>query len=307
MKAYHQLSTVGKVLLFVAAATLILTVFHQRGTHEGFHNGVGIQKDKFLLKSDIVDIYDDFYAQVYDYLVFNNVKNEYEVGQIVNLTKPGSQSRILDIGCGTGHHTAALASQHLDVLGIDISPSMVKKAKENYPHYSFEVADALQGGTFAPESFSHILCLYFTVYYLPNKAQFFENCFHWLVPGGYLVVHLVDRDQFDPILPPGNPLMYVSPQRYAKERITSTKVKFTDFAYSANFKLESNKNRATFTEKFKDDRTGNVRQNEHVFYMPPASEIIQEAQACGFIVESQVDLLQASYEFQNLVLFVKPG
>ena len=42
----------------------------------------------------------------------------------------------------------------------------------------------------------------------------------WLMPGGYLIVHLVDRESFDPILPPGNPLYVVSPQKYAKERIT---------------------------------------------------------------------------------------
>ena len=52
------------------------------------------------------------------------------------------------------------------------------------------------------------------------------------MPGGYLIVHLVDRESFDPILPPGNPLYVVSPQKYAKERITKTKVHFNDFIYS---------------------------------------------------------------------------
>ena len=78
----------------------------------------------------------------------------------------------------------------------------------------------------------------------------------WLLPGGYLILHLVDRDNFDPILPPGNPLLYVSPQKYAKKRITTTKVKFDDFSYSADFSLNEKTNIATFNEKFKNDSDG---------------------------------------------------
>jgi hypothetical protein len=57
----------------------------------------------------------------------------------------------------------------------------------------------------------------------------------WLMPGGHVIVHLVNRDKFDPILPPGNPLYVVSPQKYAKKRITHTKVKFHGFAYESEF------------------------------------------------------------------------
>ena len=107
---------------------------------EGFQ-----QEDKLLIKNGN-DIYDDFYASIYDYLVFNNLKDDYEVGEIINKTSPSSTSKILDIGCGTGHHVANLASKGLDVLGIDISPSMIAQAKKNYPDYNFKVADALFAG-----------------------------------------------------------------------------------------------------------------------------------------------------------------
>jgi SAM-dependent methyltransferase len=224
----------------------------------------------------------------------------------MNSASPSSKSKILDVGCGTGHHVASFGSKGLDVLGIDISPSMIKKAKENFPDYKFDVADALDGSTFEPNSFTHILCMYFTIYYFKDKTQFFNNCFKWLMPGGYLFVHLVDRNNFDPILPPGNPLLYVSPQRYAKERITSTKVKFTDFSYSADFKLDDKNDKALFVEKFKNDSDGKVRKNEHEMYMPDVQQIVDEAQSCGFIVESKADLLQCQYEYQYLYVFVKP-
>ena len=301
--AYNKSTLWCKVLVFISLLLLLILVFKglPNNKKEGFE-----QMDKFLIKTG-PEIYDKFYADIYDYLVFNNLKNNFETGQIINKNIPSTQSRILDIGCGTGHHVAELSSKGLDVIGIDISPSMIEKAKENYPDYKFEVADALTSTNFQPDSFTHILCMYFTIYYFPDKTQFFNNCFNWLMPGGYLFVHLVDRDRFDPILPPGNPLLYVSPQRYAKERITSTKVKFTDFSYSADFKFDNNNDKAYFIEKLKNDSDGKVRKNEHVLHMPELQQIVDEAQSCGFIVEAKIDLLQCQYEYQYLYMFVKPN
>jgi len=300
---YNKCSLWCKLLLLMSLLLLVILVFRGLKPNkfvEGFE-----QKDQFLIKTGS-GIYDDFYVDIYDYLVFNNLKDDYEVGWIMNSASPSSQSKILDVGCGTGHHVALLGSKGLDVLGIDISPSMIHKAKENFPDYNFKVGDALEGSTFEPDSLTHILCMYFTIYYFKDKTQFFNNCFKWLMPGGYLIVHLVDRDRFDPILPPGNPLLYVSPQRYAKERITSTKVKFTDFSYSADFKLDNKNDKALFVEKLKNDSNGKVRKNEHEMYMPDVQQIVDEAQSCGFIVESKADLLQCQYEYQYLYLFVKP-
>ena len=301
--AYNKSSLWCKLLILMSLLLLVILVFKGLKSNkfvEGFE-----QNDQFLIKSDS-GIYDHFYADIYDYLVFNNLKDDYEVGYILNSASPSSKSKILDVGCGTGHHVASFGSKGLDVIGIDISPSMIKKAKENFPDYKFNIADALDGSIFEPNSFTHILCMYFTVYYFKDKTQFFNNCFKWLMPGGYLIIHLVDRERFDPILPPGNPLLYVSPQRYAKERITSTKVKFTDFSYSADFQLDSKNDKALFVEKFKNDSDGKVRKNEHVMYMPDVQQIVDEAQASGFIVESKADLLQCQYEYQYLYVFVKP-
>jgi SAM-dependent methyltransferase len=302
--AYNKSTLWCKVLVFISLLLLLILVF--KGLPNGDRKEGFEQMDQFLIKTG-PEIYDNFYADIYDYLVFNNLKNEYEIGKIINQSSPSTQSIILDIGSGTGHHVASLSSKGLDVIGIDVSPSMIEKAQENYPDYKFKLADALNTSEFEPETFTHILCLYFTIYYFENKSQFFHNCFNWLKPGGYLFVHLVDRDRFDPILPPGNPLLYVSPQRYAKERITSTKVKFTDFSYNADFKFDNKNDKAYFIEKLKNDSDGKVRKNEHVLYMPDIQQIVDEAQACGFIVEGQIDLLQCQYEYQYLYMFVKPG
>ena len=301
--SYNKTSICARVLIFIVSLLIVVLCLKDvKSTRiEAF-----TQDDKFLFKTG-PEAYDDFYADIYDYLVFNNAKDEYEVGEIVNKTTPTSESKILDIGTGTGHHVAMLNDKNLDVVGIDISPSMIAKAKKNYPDYKFEVADAMDGDVFATHTFTHILCLYFTIYYFPDKMAFFTNCMKWLMPGGYLIVHLVDENKFDPILPPGNPLLLVSPQKYAKKRITTTTVKFTDFTYTADFQLDSKTHIAKFVEKFKNDKDGKIRKNEQVLYMDDMNTIVQQAQAAGFILDGKVDLIQCQYEYQYLYVFIKPN
>jgi SAM-dependent methyltransferase len=300
---YNKLPNFGKIFLFTALL-LVLVVFFRSlmPIKETF-----IDSENFLFKQG-PDIYDDFYADIYDYLVFNKIKNDYEIGTIINLKQPDEKSIIADIGCGTGHHVNDLNSMGLKIIGIDISPSMINKAKQNYPSISnnFKIGNGLNGHLFNDNSLTHILCLYFTIYYFDDKMRFFNNCMNWLIPGGYLIVHLVDKYKFDPILPPGNPLYIVSPQKYAKERITKTKVTFNDFIYNANFKLEQSNDIAIFDEKIKFNN-GKVRKQEHKLYMEDLSTIVNMAQDAGFIVHAKVDLVKCAYEYQYLYVFVKPN
>jgi len=302
-KTYKKLSLWGKILLLIVLLLMVITFFKyvKNPLKEGFE-----QTDKYIFKTGN-DIYDNFYSDIYDYLVYNNLKDSYEVGEIINNTMPSEESIILDIGCGTGHHVADMASKNYDVVGMDISVDMINKAKEMYPDYNFVVGDALKSGYFYPNSFTHILCLYFTIYYIKDKMLFFNNCIKWLKPGGYLVLHLVDRDMFDPILPPGNPLIMVSPQKYADKRITKTSITFTDFKYDANFDLDEQNDIAIFTEKFKFKDSGKVRKNEHKMYMPSQESILQMAQEVGFILQGKIDLVKVTYEYQYLYILVKPN
>lgn len=295
---YNKLSPFGKILIFLAIILSLVVMFKNNVSKEGM-----IDNTKILIKSGD-DIYDDFYASVYDYLVFSEAKNDYEVGTIINSTNPTEQSKIADIGCGTGHHVNSL--KKFNIIGIDKSSSMIKEAKEKYPNSNFMVGDALNNGLFKVDSLTHILCLYFTIYYIKDKRHFFDNTMHWLMPGGYLIVHLVERETFDPILPPGNPLYIVSPQKYAKERITETKVTFEDFIYTSKFGLDKEKSQATFDEKFKYN-DGRVRKQQQVLYMDDTATIVNMAQDVGFILQSKVDLVKCGYENQYLYIFVKPS
>ena len=234
-KTYNKLSNWGKLLIFIVLFLIVYMVFKNIRKERTSVEGFTTYQNDFLFKDGKTEIYDDFYVNIYDQLVFNGIKNEYEITQIVNNTKPDERSIILDIGSGTGHHVASLAEKNFKVIGIDKSSDMVDKATEMYPDLNFMQGDVSDALAFHPESFTHILCLYFTIYYMKNKQQFFKNCMNWLMGGGYLVVHLVDKYMFDTVIPPANPLLLLTPQRYAEKRITQSKVTFDDFKYSSNF------------------------------------------------------------------------
>jgi SAM-dependent methyltransferase len=297
-----NLSLWGKILIFVCILLIIYSIYKRVAPKtEGFQ-----QTGDFIVKEGN-DIYDDFYADIYDQMVYSHKKNNYEIGQIISETMVTSESIILDVGCGTGNHVNILGLDGYNVTGIDISPAMINKAKEFYPNFKYMIGDVMQGQVFSPETFTHILCMYFSIYYFQNKDKFFKNAMKWLKPGGYLVVHVVDREQFDPILPAGNPLILVSPQKYAKDRITHTSIVFDNMEYKGNFKLDQNKNMATFEEKFTDKKTGRVRKNEHKLHMETDKEILVRAQNAGFIYHGKIDMLKCGYEYQYLFIFVKPN
>lgn len=292
-------------LFIIFTILLILSLFYKREnfTHkkEGFQ-----QREKFVLKEG-PDIYDDFYADIYDELVYDVDKNKFEIGEIIRYTNiTPNNSIVLDIGSGSGHHVNELSKKNIKCEGIDKSKSMVARSNKLYPSLSIKESDALDALQFQPHTFTHIQCLYFTIYYISNKQQLFENCFNWLKPGGYLALHLVNRDMFDPILNVSNPLHMVSPQKYAKERITNSIVKFKDFQYKADFKYKKGDNKAYFEETFKDDITGNVRKNNHIFYMETQKQILEMAKKSGFIMHAKIDLVAVQYEYQYIYILQKP-
>ena len=300
---YNNLSNWGKILVF-CVLFLILVVLFKSVKAPRITEGYA-QNDAYLLK-DGEDIYDDFYADIYDELVYNDMKDDYEISQLVDKTGLTQQSIILDVGSGTGHHVAKLNEQGYRTIGMDISPAMLKKAKENFPSCKFMLGDATGSPDVNYNSFTHVLSLYFTIYYMKNKNAFFINCMNWLIPGGYLLLHLVDRETFDPILPAGQGFLIVSPQKYSNKRITKTKVTFDNFVYNADFDLNEDKNIAIFNEKIKFKDTDKVRQNQHILYMEDTTTILNMAQQSGFIVDGEIDLMNAGYDSQYIYILRKP-
>jgi hypothetical protein len=119
------------------------------------------------------------------------------------------------------------------------------------------------------------------------------------------------------VVPGGKPMFIISPQKYAKERITNSLVKFRSFQYKSDFtvppptkstkggKHTGEKNVGKFVEKITDDTTGKIRENIHTYYMPTNREMLEIAKEVGFTVTGQVDLVHVLNEYQYLYILKK--
>ena len=183
---------------------------------------------------------------------------------------------------------------------------MVERSREKYPDIEVINNDALDTMGFAASSFTHIQCLSMSIYYIKDKRRLFENCFRWLMPGGYLSLHLVNREKFNPILRVANPLVMISPQKYSETRITESLIKFNNFRYKRDFKFNEGSDISYFEETIKDDHSNKVRKNNHILYMEPQRKILSKAKDSGFILKDVIDLVNCEHEYEYIYILYKP-
>ena len=290
---FKNLSTKGAfknkwfTLLVIIAFILIIVLFFKkilnRLPHEGF-----TQDAPFISKRNN-DIYDSYYAMIYDDIYCPKPRTEYEYQKIIDMTHPTvGNSIFLDVGSGTGTLVNELSSRGFEAHGIDKSKAMVEVSQLKYPDTIIKCGDVKDSMIFDRSIFTHITCMNFTLYEIEDHAAFFRNCYHWLRPNGYLILHLVNRDKYNPIVPGAIPSLLDNPQKYTKDRITKSMINFYDFTYN-NSTYFDKPGEVLIKETFKDVRSGNVRENEILLKMDSIKNILFLAQRCGFIPHSQVD------------------
>lgn len=278
--------------LLTAIILLILLVILQSTRNSVKYEGFQ-QKEPFTIQRGD-DIYDEFYAEIHDKLYNTESRSEKEAIAIIDSTLPDKDySAFLDIGCGTGCLVDALKRRGYNAIGVDKSKAMIDTGKERHVNAkdSIQPGDAMDPMLFERGTFSHILCMDRTIYEIQDKIAFFRNCKHWLQLGGYLILHLVEPDKFNAIVPLGQPSELFRDTDKLKtpdgKRITDTAIDFLDFKYNSKYdfsQLDSS-GVVTQTEKFTDATSNKVRQNEHVMYMTPRHSIIEDSRYCGFLMQ----------------------
>ncbi len=63
---------------------------------------------------------------------------------VLDLLAPQPGEKILDLGCGSGQLTAAIAETGASVIGLDASPEMLSEARANFPGIDFRLGDAAE-------------------------------------------------------------------------------------------------------------------------------------------------------------------
>jgi SAM-dependent methyltransferase len=107
---------------------------------------------------------------------------------------------ILDLGCGTGFATRTLAEQNprAGVVGVDVSPGMLKVARQTSPQLRYEEADMLEflRGCSAPDL--RMVVSTWAIGY-SHPAAIFAECRRLLPPGGVLAFIVNYADTLAPV------------------------------------------------------------------------------------------------------------
>ena len=107
------------------------------------------------------------------------------VEQLLQLLSCQPNGKCLDIGCGSGNYTGALATKGLDIEGIDISEEMLNKARRKYPSIRFSQGDA-KNLPFQDNSFDSATCILATHHINDNK-KLFQEIFRVLKKGNFVI------------------------------------------------------------------------------------------------------------------------
>jgi len=287
------------ILVILSGISIILLTFRKtnKANHEGFSQGA-----PFVSKQNN-DIYDSYYAIIYDELFRPQPRVEYEYKQIIDMTQPTKENSVfLDVGSGTGNLVNQLTSEGYVAYGIDKSSAMVNVSQVKFPDIDAKCGNVLDPMAYDRGMFTHITCMDFTLYHFNDKLEFFRNCYHWLSPNGYLIIHLVERNKYNPIVPAAIPSMIENPQEYTEKRITDAMIQFPGFTYKTSTDFSPNTtsekdNRVVISETFKDNNTSKVRQNELTLYMEDVKNILYVAGKCGFIVQGKSEYIKDKYQY----------
>jgi SAM-dependent methyltransferase len=119
-----------------------------------------------------------------------NGRKELDRALAASEMRTGSERTVLEIGCGLGRLTFALADHFGAVLGLDVSPDLIRRARaaNNRPNVSFEVTD---GHRIRPEQAREWDCVFsYEVFHYVERAtldQYFRDVHALLVPRGQFV------------------------------------------------------------------------------------------------------------------------
>lgn len=134
------------------------------------------------IKDNIINIYNktaSTYAE-------RHQKPSFHLADFVKLLKPGQ--KVLDAGCGHGFNADYMTKKGLEIIGVDLSPEMIKLAKKQNPKIDFQMAD-MRELEYPNHSFDAIVAS-FSLIHLPKKdvPEVFKKFNQFLKPGGLIYI-----------------------------------------------------------------------------------------------------------------------
>lgn len=151
---------------------------------------------------------DSFWQEIYP-IMFSDTRfaeAEEQVDKILALTKPTGMSA-LDLCCGPGRCTIALAKKGFSVTGVDRTKYLLNKAREKSKAAKTEIQWVQQDMRHfvSPEAFDLVISMFTSFGYFDNKADdliVLKNIFTSLRSGGTCLIDVLGKEALARILQP---------------------------------------------------------------------------------------------------------
>lgn len=145
-----------------------------------------------------IDLY-NVLAKDYEALTGRTVSPGKLRSQMEALVRRYGWRRVVDAACGTGHHALALANLGIEVVGIDLSEEMIRRARvaarEAGVDVRFEIGDMRFLDQHVGSGWDAVLCLGNSIAHLRDEEDLtaallaFGRC---LLPGGVAIVQILN-------------------------------------------------------------------------------------------------------------------
>jgi len=186
-----NLSKICKILFIIFLILLLIVIIKIYYT-----NIIEKFEDKFQDHEKYEEIYDPQFIDMYEivYRDFTDIDQDINIvyKKIVDPVKNKDELSFLVCGCGVGKLCKAIKNKNDNIIGIDVSENMLKKAQTLYPNIKFARGNLIKENIFEKKSFSHIFLDERTLYY--NKPEemniILGNINSWLKEGGFLISHI---------------------------------------------------------------------------------------------------------------------
>jgi ubiquinone/menaquinone biosynthesis C-methylase UbiE len=184
-----------------------------------------------------------------------------------------SQGPILDLACGTGRHITSLSKKY-DVVGVDISPNLLKIAKNRLSRIQLVRAD-MRRLPFKSEAFATAISMDTSLGYLHSlkeDMQSLKELRETIKPNGLVIIDVFNRE-------------HLLQKHSAKNNASFRRTEYPSFFLSQQRTIDKNGAKLRDLWKVCDKTNGRTRIFRHVVRLYQLKDLQDLLEKAGFVIK----------------------